>query len=112
MNMSHPHHLDGHVPLDHALSPHWQFKKSPWTARLFTDYPVADLWESDFARLPRPLRALRKKAKAFADRHIIPRSTVLDLAAHFPPGQCHPEAAEILRLAGCEGWRVVVLAEP
>lgn len=104
MNGSLSNHLDGHVALDHALSPHWQFKNFPWIARLFTDYPVADLWEADFARLPQPLRAIRRRARDFADRHIVPRSTILDLAAHLPPGQIHPEAAEILKLGGRAGW--------
>ena len=104
MSNSLSRHLDGHVPLDHALSPHWQFKKLPWTARLFSDYTVADLWNTDFGRLPRPLRAIRRRAKVFADRHIVPRASTLDLAPHLAPGQCHPEAAEILRLAGLDGW--------
>ena len=51
--MSQQNYLEGHLPAGHRLSPHWQFGNLPLIGRALTDYPVNDLWETDFARLPR-----------------------------------------------------------
>ena len=52
-------HLDGHLALNHALSPRWQFEQLPALSRWATAYPQLDLWETDTRHLPAALRALR-----------------------------------------------------
>ncbi len=55
--------LEGHLPANHLLSPHWQFSELPLIGRMLTDYRSADLWQSDFAQLPRALRNIRHRAR-------------------------------------------------
>lgn len=110
--MSVPRHLEGHLPADHPLSPQRQYRELPMIGRALSDYPVKDLWETDFARLPAPLARQRRRARAFAERYIAPVADELDLAAHLPPGQCHPIALELLREAGRQGWLSYFLPRP
>src|SRR4051794_41849787 len=90
--MNAPCHLHDHLPYNHPLSPRSQYGKLPPLSRLFVDYAARDLWETDTRRLPAPLSRLRRKARAFAESHLIPASAELDLAPHLPPGQCYSKA--------------------
>ena len=110
--MSVPTHLGGHLPAEHRLSPQRQYRELPMIGRALSDYPVKDLWETDFARLPAPLARQRRRARAFAERFIAPVADELDLAAHLPPGQCHPIAMDVLREAGRQGWLSYFLPRP
>lgn len=110
--MSDRHHLEGHLPEDHRLAPHWQYDKLPLIGRMLTDYPVNDLWEIDFARLPRPLAKQRRRAKAFAEQYLMPAAEELDLAPHLPAGHCYPAALRILCEAGRQGWLSFLLPAP
>ncbi len=105
-------HLDGHLPADHRLSPHWQLHQLPLIGRMLTDYAVEDLWEADFARLPRALAYQRRRARKFSDQYLIPAATELDLAAHLPAGECHPVAYDILCEAGRQGWLSYFMPSP
>lgn len=104
--------LFGHLPADHALSPHRQFGSLPFLSRKLTCYLQDDLWEADTRQLPAPLGALRRNARAFAEQHMAPLSQALDLATHLPPGECHPAARDLLSLAGREGWLSYFLPSP
>ena len=110
--MSEPTRLDGHLPLDHALSPRRRFGELPMLARAMVDYPALDLWETDTRRLPFGLAAIRRRARAFAERVLMPAAAELDLAPHLAAGEVHPKAMEILRLAGREGWLSYFLPPP
>jgi alkylation response protein AidB-like acyl-CoA dehydrogenase len=110
--MSNRSHLEGHLPADHRLSPHWQFGNLPLIGRMLSDYPINDLWETDFARLPRALAKQRRRARAFAEQHLIPAAEELDLAPHLPAGQCHPTAHRILCEAGKQGWLSYFMPAP
>ncbi len=105
-------HIDGHLPLADQLSPRWQFDALPWLAQHLTAYDQIDLWEADTARLPRPLRDIRRRARQFARVHIDPVSSSLDLAPHLPPGAAHPEALAVLAEAGKQGWLSYFLPAP
>lgn len=105
-------HLHGHLPTNHPLSPHWQFRNFPMIGRVLTDYPVRDLWETDFARLPGPLAKQRRRARAFAEQYLLPVAAELDLAPHLPAGECHPAAHRILCEAGRQGWLSYFLPRP
>jgi alkylation response protein AidB-like acyl-CoA dehydrogenase len=105
-------HLHDHLPYDHPLSPRSRYGKLPPLSRLFVDYSARDLWETDTRRLPAPLSRLRRKARAFAESHLVPASAELDLAPHLPPGQCHPKAWAIVREAGRQGWLSYFLPAP
>lgn len=105
-------HLDGHLPEDHRLSPHWQFSNLPLIGRTLTDYSVRDLWETDFARLPRALAKQRRRARAFAEQYLLPAAVELDLAPHLSAGECHPTAHRILCEAGRQGWLSYFLPAP
>lgn len=104
--------LEGHLPANHLLSPHWQFSELPLIGRMLTDYRSADLWQSDFAQLPRALRNIRHRARTFADQYIRPVADELDLAPHLPAGECHPLAQQVLREAGRQGWLSYMLPAP
>jgi len=110
--MSAPTHLEGHLPADHPLSPRRQYRDLPLIGRSLANYPVKDLWETDFARLPGPLARQRRRARAFAEQHLVPVADELDLAAHLPAGECHPAALEVLREAGRQGWLSYFLPRP
>jgi alkylation response protein AidB-like acyl-CoA dehydrogenase len=110
--MSHPNHLDGHLPADHRLSPHWQFSQLPLIGRALSDYPVQDLWDTDFARLPRALARQRQRARSFAEQVLVPAADELDLAPHAPAGTCHPTAQRILCEAGKQGWLTYFMPAP
>ncbi len=103
---------EGHLPADHRLSPHWQFSNLPLVGRMLTDYPINDLWETDFARLPRALAKQRRRARTFAEQHIMPAADELDLCAHLPAGQCHPTAHRIPCEAGKQGWLSYFMPAP
>lgn len=110
--MSDRYHIEGHLPEDHRLSPHWQYSKLPLIGRMLSDYPVDDLWEVDFSRLPSPLAKQRQRARAFAEQYLVPAATELDLAPHLPAGECHPLAQQILREAGKQGWLSIFMTPP
>ena len=105
-------HLQGHLPANHQLSPHWQYGSFPLIGRLLADYPVTDLWETDFARLPHALAKQRRRARNFAEQHLSPAADELDLSTHLPAGQCHPTAQRILCEAGKQGWLSYILPAP
>ena len=105
-------HLEGHLPVDHRLSPHWQFSNLPLIGRVLANYPVNDLWETDFARLPRALAKQRRRARTFAEQHLMPAADELDLAVHLPAGECHPRAHRILCEAGKQGWLSYFMPAP
>ncbi len=107
-----PSHLDGHLPADHALSPQWQYRDFSLVGRFLSDYPVQDLWDTDFARLPASLARQRRRARTFAEQYLAPVADELDLAAHLPPGECHPAAVAVLREAGRQGWLSYFLPRP
>jgi len=105
-------HLEGHLPTDHRLSPHWQFSNLPLIGRVLANYPVNDLWETDFARLPRALAKQRRRARTFAEQHLMPAADELDLAVDLPAGECHPTAHRILCEAGKQGWLSYFMPAP
>ena len=105
-------HLEGHLPADHRLSPHWQFSNLPLIGRVLANYPVNDLWETDFARLPRALAKQRRRARTFAEQHLMPAADELDLSVHLPAGECHPTAHRILCEAGKQGWLSYFMPAP
>lgn len=105
-------HLEGHVALNHALSPRWQFDAMPAITRALTAYPTQDLWQTDFERLPKALGRIRQRARTFAEQHLMPVSAQLDLAPHLPAGQAAPEVTELLRKAGQDGWLTYFLPAP
>jgi alkylation response protein AidB-like acyl-CoA dehydrogenase len=105
-------HLEGHLPADATLSPRWQFERLSLLGRCLSTYPQDDLWTHDTRLLPGPLRAIRKRAKAFADEQIAPLSATLDLAEHLPAGQLHPQARHLLAEAGRAGWLSYFLPRP
>lgn len=104
--------LDGHLPAAHALSPQPRYAAFPPLSRAIANYRSADLWDTDFARLPRPLARIRRRARDFAETRMRPLSAALDLAPHLPAGQAHPQALELLREAGREGWLSYMLPAP
>lgn len=110
--MNHRLNLEGHLPARHLLSPHWQFSELPLIGRMLADYRSTDLWQSDFAQLPRALQGIRRRARNFAEQHIRPVADELDLAPHLPPGECHPLAQQVLREAGRQGWLSYMLPAP
>ncbi|WP_029770566.1 acyl-CoA dehydrogenase family protein [Pseudogulbenkiania sp. MAI-1] len=109
---THVHSLDGHLPADHRLSPHWQYANLPLIGRTLTHYPIDDLWQTDFHRLPKALGKLRARARAFAEQYLAPAAHELDLAPHLPAGQCHPLAEQIMRAAGKQGWLSYFMPAP
>ncbi|MCJ7555691.1 MAG: acyl-CoA/acyl-ACP dehydrogenase [Gammaproteobacteria bacterium] len=110
--MSMANHLEGHLPAGHRLSPQWQYSKLPLIGRMLSDYPVQDLWETDFARLPRALARQRRRAREFAEQYLVPAAAELDLAPHLPAGECHPTAQRILCEAGKQGWLSYLMPAP
>lgn len=110
--MTMPSHIEGHLPAHHRLSPHWQFSHLPLIGRTMADYPIQDLWEGDFAKLPRALARQRRRARAFAEQHLVPVADELDLSTHLPTGQCHPVAHRILTVAGKQGWLSYFMPAP
>jgi alkylation response protein AidB-like acyl-CoA dehydrogenase len=105
-------HLEGHLPLSHALAPQAQFQHLPLISRLLTDSTLDDLWHSDTKRLPKGLAQLRRKARAFAQQHLAPVAAELDLAEHLPAGEMHPKVEAVLKRAGQEGWLSYFLPWP
>lgn len=105
-------HLDGHLPSDHRLSPHWQYGEFSALARQFTHYERGDLWEADCARLPKALAGIRRSARRFAEQHIAPLAGAADLAAHLPVGECLPGVQQLLVEAGKAGWLSYFMPAP
>ncbi|WP_222120468.1 acyl-CoA dehydrogenase family protein [Marinobacter maritimus] len=105
-------HLEGHLPADHKLAPHWQFRHLSRIAQQITSYQRDDLWESDTRKLPAPLGKLRRRARAFAETHLAPLSAEADLAAHEAPGQSSPAITNLLKVAAREGWLSYFLPGP
>lgn len=105
-------HLDGYLPANSPLSPRWQFDHLPLLGRSLSTYSQGDLWQHDTQQLPRALRNIRQRAKAFAETHIMPISAQLDLAEHPAVGTTHPAAQDLLIRAGQEGWLSYFLPKP
>src|SRR5680860_663424 len=105
-------HLEGHLPADHRLAPHWQFRDLSKVAQQITSYQRDDLWESDTRTLPAPLADLRRRARAFAETHIAPLSAEADLAALKAPGQSSQAITDMLKIAAREGWLSYFLPSP
>ncbi|GGE59303.1 acyl-CoA dehydrogenase [Streptosporangium jomthongense] len=105
-------HLEGHLPADHRLAPHWQFAALPRIAQQITSYQRDDLWASDTRRLPAPLAQLRRRARTFAETYLAPLSAEADLAMHTVPGQHPPAITDMLKVAAREGWLSYFLPRP
>lgn len=105
-------HLEGHLPADHKLAPHWQFRDLSRITQQIASYQRDDLWESDTRTLPAPMAQLRRRARAFAETHIAPLSAEADLAAHTAPGQHSPAITDMLKAAAREGWLSYFLPSP
>lgn len=67
--------LDGHMPASDPLS----VRSARGAAIFLADYDPRSLWDSDTARLPRALRAYRRKLRSFADQHLRPLALGADL---------------------------------
>jgi alkylation response protein AidB-like acyl-CoA dehydrogenase len=105
-------HIDGHVPLDHPLSSRVAMAGLPAITQQLLAYTPQAIWELETARLPRPLQAWRHKARAFAQTHLQPHALAMDALPHLPAGQMHPQARDLLTLAGREGWLYDILPPP
>jgi alkylation response protein AidB-like acyl-CoA dehydrogenase len=96
-------HIDGHLPASHPLSPRSAFQDLSRIAKALVHYSPEALWEQDTARLPRPLRALRRRLRAFAEREIAPRALACDQEPHPSVGELRPSARAVLAAAAAEG---------
>ncbi len=104
--------LPGHVPPSSPLSPRTAFARLPRVARAMAEYALADPWELDTASLPPSLGRVRRKARAFAERHLAPVALTIDARGHGPPGAPGPEAMGVLRAAAREGLLDDLLPRP
>jgi len=112
VRMSQTAHLDGFLPGDHALSPRWQYPQLKSLAGWLASYPQIDLWDTDLARLPKPLAAIRLKARQFAQQHMAPLASEIDLTPHWPVGSCPSALQALLAEAGRQGWLSYFLPKP
>ncbi len=104
--------IHGHLPPGNALSPRTALAGLPALQRQLLAHAPLALWEQDTASLPRPLQALRRRARDFAQQHMLPLACKLDALPHLPAGEVHPEAQALLALAGREGWLFDFLPPP
>lgn len=105
-------HLDGHLPVDHKLAPHWRFSELPKISQYISHYQRDDLWEADTLSLPTPLAKLRRRARAFAETHLAPLAAEADLSPHPVLGEHSPAMKEMLVAAAKEGWLSYFLPRP
>ncbi|MES2090205.1 MAG: acyl-CoA dehydrogenase family protein, partial [Pseudomonadota bacterium] len=105
-------HIDGHVPFNHPLSSRAAMAGLPAITHQLLAYNPQSIWELETARLPRPLQALRRKARAFAQSQLQPQALAIDALPHVPAGDMHPPAHQLLALAGREGWLYDLLPPP
>ena len=96
--------IDGHVAIDHALSARTAMASLPGLTRSLLRYPPQPLWDVETSRLPRRLQAFRRRARDFAEGTLAPVALDVDVLPHLPAGEIHPQAMDILRAAGREGW--------
>ncbi|TSD99713.1 acyl-CoA dehydrogenase [Skermania sp. ID1734] len=104
--------LDGFVAVTDPLSTRTAFPRLNPLSRRIVGYTPKQLWERDTDRLPRPLAALRRRAREFADRVIAPVALELDLAPQPPLTEVHPLMREVLSRAGREGFMSDMVLPP
>jgi len=105
-------HLEGHVAAAHPLSPRAAMAGLPAITHQLLAYNPQSIWELETARLPRPLQALRRRARAFAQTQLQPQALAIDALPHLPAGEAHPQVQQLLALAGQEGWLYDMLPPP
>ncbi|MBI2383401.1 MAG: acyl-CoA dehydrogenase family protein [Gammaproteobacteria bacterium] len=101
--------LDGHLPPCHPLSPRAAFEEISALTRPLVRYDADALWRRETARLPWALRRLRRQAREFAERELMPHALAIDAAGH------DADAATldaILRKAGAAGLMTDMLPWP
>ncbi len=104
--------LEGHEPPDSALSPRTAFARLPPVVRALVRYAPRDPWELDTRSLPPALARLRRKLRAFAERHLGPAALACDAAPHAEPGRIGDRARRVLVAAGREGLLSDMLPAP
>lgn len=104
--------LEGHVPAAHPLSPRAAMAGLPALTHQLLAYTPQSIWALETARLPRPLQALRRSARDFAQQHLRPQALAIDALPHLPAGEVHPQVLSTLALAGRAGWLYDILPAP
>lgn len=109
----HRHELRGHVAPGHHLDPLTAIAELPRFGRSLAAYARdQDPWALDTARLPLPLRELRRRVRDFAERELRPRVERLELAEDRSADEIRPELLELLATAGREGLLTNLLPRP
>lgn len=104
--------LAGHVPPSSPLSPRAAFERLPRVVRPLVDYAPLDPWERDTRSLRPALATLRRRLRAFAERHMAPVALEIDAHPHGRPGELAPRALDVLCAAGREGLLSDLLPTP
>jgi alkylation response protein AidB-like acyl-CoA dehydrogenase len=107
-----PLNIAGHLPPDHALSPRHALQALDPKVRWLLAYAPRSAWDTDTASLPWRLQRYRYRARAFAQTYLAPAALHIDALPHSPVGEVPPEALQILREAGRQGWLSDLLPAP
>lgn len=104
--------LDGHLPADHPLSARSVAASLPVLIQMIQNGPVQDWWEMETARLPRSLRAYRRRTRDFARRQLAPLALDIDALPHWPVDQPPDALRQLLQVAGRAGWMSDLVPKP
>jgi alkylation response protein AidB-like acyl-CoA dehydrogenase len=104
--------IPGFVAPSSPLSPRTAFAGLSSLIQPLVRYASEDPWELDTRALPRPLAALRRRLRAFAERHLAGEALAVDAEPHAPAGVLGERARRVLVAAGREGLLSDLLPAP
>lgn len=104
--------LDGLLAPSDPLSTRTAFKKLNPLGRTVVSSTPKTLWEQDTAELPGSLAKLRRRARDFADKVLVPAALELDVTPQPPVGQWNPRLREVVSTAGRQGFMTDFVVPP
>lgn len=108
-------HLDGHVAPGRPLSATAVAPGLAAPVRALLGDPsrdIADRWELETRRLPRPMRPLRRRWRDFAQTELAPLALEVDALPHWPVEELPDPLHRLLVTAGRAGWLSDLLPKP
>ncbi|HTM84413.1 MAG TPA: acyl-CoA dehydrogenase family protein, partial [Mycobacterium sp.] len=107
--------LSGHLARSHPLSADAAIAGLAPAVRALLGNPgrdSSDRWDIETRQLPRALRALRRRARDFAQAELAPLALQVDALPHWPVGTMPDELHRLLATAGRAGWLSDFLPKP
>lgn len=105
-------HLEAYVSPSSSYSTRKAFTDMSVLSKPLVRYEPMELWEQDTARLPKVLANYRREVRTFAETHLKPIASEMDMAVHSSQGELSPILLSLLVKAAKQGFFSDMLPAP